>query len=199
MEHLIKDESGDRKYFTQIPNMIVNHSTAYEQSLYLIMKRLAGEGGRCYASLNFLAKKMGVDKKTVSTTITKLLKRKWIEETEKTKVRGGSVRTFVIIDLWRLNLDNYESGSQITTKKSGSVVPESGRQIPESGRQTDTSNIYNNIYTKKYSSFKKKSSFKKPFFRGMEMRKKQGKWYCLPADGSDWLEFAGQEKDITYS
>jgi len=58
------DKSGDKKYFTQIPNMIVNHSTAYEQSLYLVMKRLAGEGGSCYASLNFLAEKMGVHKTT---------------------------------------------------------------------------------------------------------------------------------------
>jgi len=54
----IQDESGDRKYFTQIPNMIVNHSNAYEQSLYLIMKRIAGEHGTCYASLNTLAKMM---------------------------------------------------------------------------------------------------------------------------------------------
>ena len=73
-----KNESGDKKYFTQIPNMIVNHSTAFEQSLYLIMKRLAGEGGHCFASLNFLAEKMGVDKKSVSKTITKLLARKWM-------------------------------------------------------------------------------------------------------------------------
>jgi DNA-binding MarR family transcriptional regulator len=104
----IRDESGDRKYFTQIPNMIVNHSTAYEQSLYLIMKRLAGEGGTCYASLNWLSKKMGVDKKTVRITIDKLLKRKWIKEVEKKKVRGGKVRQFVIVDLWKLNIDNYE-------------------------------------------------------------------------------------------
>ena len=65
----LKDESGDKNHFTQIPNMIVNHSTAYEQSLYLIMKRLAGEGGQCFASMNFLAKKMGVDKKTARSSI----------------------------------------------------------------------------------------------------------------------------------
>jgi len=103
-----KDESGDKKYFTQIPNMIVNHSTAYEQSLYLIMKRLAGEYGTCYASLNWLSKKMGVDKKTVSLTIGKLLKRKWIREASRKVVRGGKVRQFIIVDLWKLNTTNYE-------------------------------------------------------------------------------------------
>ena len=149
MKFNLKNESGDKKYFTQIPNMIVNHSTAYEQSLYLIMKRLAGEGGRCYASLNFLSEKMGVDKKTVSKNIEKLLLRKWIVETNKTKARGGSLRTFIIIDLWRLNMDNYESGRQVSTLKSGCQKDESGRQIPESGCQKDTNNNSNNINNKK--------------------------------------------------
>jgi DNA-binding MarR family transcriptional regulator len=82
----VTDNSGDRKYFTQIPNMIVNHSTAYEQSLYLIMKRLAGEGGQCYASLNFLSQKMGVHKTTVTRTIEKLLK---MDNGDRTHKSGG--------------------------------------------------------------------------------------------------------------
>ena len=113
----IEDESGDRKYFTQIPNMIVNHSTAYEQSLYLIMKRLAGETGSCYASLNWLSKKMGAHRTSVSETINKLLKRKWIKEIEKKKVRGGQVRQFKIVDLWAINIKEYESASQTTTSR----------------------------------------------------------------------------------
>ena len=134
----IKDESGDRKYWTQIPNMIVNHSAAYEQSLYLIMKRTAGDKGTCFKSINTLAKNMRVDKKTVSKTIIKLLKRKWINEIEPVKVKGGKVRQFVIIDLWELNMTEYESGRQVPTIGSGSNIPKSGRRIPESGRQMDT-------------------------------------------------------------
>ena len=134
----IQDESNDRKYFTQIPNMIVNHSTAYEQSLYLIMKRIAGENGSCYASLNTLSEKMGVHKTTVSKTISKLLKRKWIKETDKVKVKGGSVRQFLIVDLWRLNIEEYESGANMTTIRSGAVVDESGAVVDESGAKSDT-------------------------------------------------------------
>lgn len=117
----IEDQSGDRKYFTQIPNMIVNHSTAYEQSLYLIMKRLAGEKGSCYASINWLSKKMGVAKRTVSQTIEKLLRRRWIKEIESKIVSGGEVRQFTIVDLWKLNLNNYEieGGTQMTTFGNG--------------------------------------------------------------------------------
>ena len=142
----IIDESGDRKYFTQIPNMIVNHSTAYEQSLYLIMKRLAGEHGSCFASLNFLAEKMGIHKTTVSKTIKKLLKRGWIKEIEKKKVRGGIVRQFVIVDLWELNIREYESGAEMTTHGSGAVVDGSGAHVDRGGAQTDTNKKKNNIY-----------------------------------------------------
>lgn len=136
----IKDESGDRMYWTQIPNMVVNHSTAFEQSLYLIMKRTAGDEGACFKSINTLAKNMGVDKKTVSKTISKLINRKWIEEIERKKVKGGTVRQFIIIDLWKLNMTEYGSGRQVPTYKSGSNVLESGSIIPESGRQMDTKN-----------------------------------------------------------
>lgn len=138
----IKDESGDKKYFTQIPNMVVNHSTAYEQSLYLIMKRMAGEHGSCFASLNFLSKKMGIHKTTVSKTIKKLLKRKWISEIEHKKVKGGIVRQFVIVDLWRLNIDLYESGAEMTTNESGAVVIGSGAVVDGSGAQSDTKKNY---------------------------------------------------------
>jgi len=113
----LQDESGDKKYFTQIPNIIVNHSTAYEQSLYLIMKRLAGETGTCFASLNWLAKKMGVHRITLKETINKLLKRGWIKEIDKKKIQGGQVRQFKIEDIWAKNIREYESASQMPTSK----------------------------------------------------------------------------------
>jgi len=113
----IKDESGDKKYFTMIPNCIVNHSTHYEQSLYLTMKRLAGEHGSCFASLNFLSKKLGIHRITLTQTIEKLLKRKWIKEIEPKKVNGGMVRQFTIVDLWKRNLSEYEGASQVPTPK----------------------------------------------------------------------------------
>ncbi len=175
------DKSGDKKYFTIIPNMIINHSTNYEQSLYLIMKRLAGEGGNCYASLNFLASKMGVHKTTVSKTITKLLRRKWIEETEKTKVKGGFVRTFVIIDLWKQNTENYEGGAEMTSKEGGAENIGSGASVDGSGAQSDTSKNSNKIYNK--------NSFNKSLRRN-EWACPQGihkyQWECGCLDAQKW-------------
>jgi hypothetical protein len=40
--------------------------------------------------------------------------------------------------------------------------------------------------------------YKKPYFKGNEMRKAQGKWWIIPKEGGQWLEFAGSEKDIIY-
>ena len=156
----IRDESGDKKYFTQIPNMIVNHSTAYEQSLYMIMKRLAGENGICFASQNRLAEMMGAHKNTVAITIKKLLDRKWIREIDKLSVRGGYVRQFVIVDLWSLNIKEYESGSNMTTneksgKLSGSNLSRSGSNLSESGSNLCTKKNYNKNYNKKEEALKK--------------------------------------------
>ena len=45
----------------------------------------------------------------------------------------------------------------------------------------------NYINKTKNTSFKKK----KPYFKGEEMRFSRNKWWVLPKDGSEWLEFAG--------
>ena len=46
-----------------------------------------------------------------------------------------------------------------------------------------------------FSLFKRK---KKPFYNGMEMRNAQGKWWCIPQEGGQWLLFAGLEEDIIW-
>ena len=37
---------------------------------------------------------------------------------------------------------------------------------------------------------------KKMFYKGLEVRKAQGKLWVLPPDGGKWLEFAGKEEEI---
>lgn len=46
------------------------------------------------------------------------------------------------------------------------------------------------------SSFSKKKL--KPWYGEEEMRFSKGKWWVLPVDGSEWLEFAGEIKDIKW-
>ncbi len=115
----IIDESGDRRYFTIIPNYIVNHSSAYEQSLYLTMKRIAGENGTCFASPKAIGKTMGVSENTVKKYRKYLLKRGWIELTGKRKSGKTSqmIDEYKIIDLWKFNTDYYTKVSLDDTLK----------------------------------------------------------------------------------
>jgi hypothetical protein len=110
----IQDESGDRKYFTLVPNYILNHSSAIDQSLYLQMKRFAGENGKCTASKNTLIKKMGIGEKAFNKSLKYLIDHKWIEFSGNSAVvtPGGTqnIKTYKINDIWRQNLDFYEGG-----------------------------------------------------------------------------------------
>ena len=56
----VEDRSGDRKYFTQVPNYVLNHSTATAQALYLQLKRLAGDSGLAYPSREYLMKHLHI-------------------------------------------------------------------------------------------------------------------------------------------
>lgn len=105
---IITEETPDRNYFTIVPNYIVNHSTVYEQGIYLVMKRIAGENGNCYASHQTIADKAGISRPTVSKTIQKLIKRNWIKETGTKVGKTLSTKQYQIVDLWELNNRFYK-------------------------------------------------------------------------------------------
>jgi hypothetical protein len=50
----------------------------------------------------------------------------------------------------------------------------------------------------KISSFKKYKTNPKPYYNCLPMRFYRGKWWVIPADGGDWLEFADSESKIIY-
>src|SRR3990167_2506138 len=112
----IEDESGDRKYFTIVPNYILNHSSGIDQALYLQMKRIAGEKGICFASQVHLRKQLGVGKTTLKNSIQYLLDHKWITFAgdKVVQTRGGAqeIKTYKINDLWKMNVNYYEGGSE---------------------------------------------------------------------------------------
>ena len=105
------DNSEDKKYFAIIPYYIVNHSTTYEQSLYLTMKRIASEEGTCWASANELARRMAVSKNTVIKYRNKLVEREWIKKIGVRKIgqTNQCVNEYEIINLWKKNIEYIES------------------------------------------------------------------------------------------
>jgi DNA-binding transcriptional regulator YhcF (GntR family) len=121
----IIDKSGDRKYFTIVPNYIVNHSTIYEQAIYLYMKRVAGEEGSCWESPKNIAGKLGVDPKTIRKYQRKLVERGWIEIIGTHRKTKPTIE-YRIIDLWELNTKYYaeklrekERGNNTFSQRSG--------------------------------------------------------------------------------
>ena len=85
----IKDSSGDREFFTIIPNYVLNHSTHWDREVYIQMKRIAGESGKCYMSMPNLAKRCGMGKKRLTKSISYLIEHKWVEYLGKTPIMTG--------------------------------------------------------------------------------------------------------------
>jgi len=113
MEIKIQDESGDRKYFTIIPNYILNHSTMWDREVYVQMKRITGEEGTCWTSQKTLAKQCGISVNRLKKSLKYLVEHKWIKQigVKKVNTKGGAqeVNEYKVADLWKLNMEYYES------------------------------------------------------------------------------------------
>jgi len=109
----IQDESNDRRYFTIIPNFILNHSTIYDREVFVQMKRIAGEDGTCWTSQKTLSKQCGISINRLKKSIQYLVDHKWIKfvGTKKVGTKGGNqeVNEYRIADLWKMNVDFYQS------------------------------------------------------------------------------------------
>jgi Helix-turn-helix domain len=109
----VYDESSEKKYFTIIPNYILNHSTLYDREVYIQMKRITGEDGECWTSRETLAKQCGISVRRLDKSIQYLLDHDWIRHsgTKKINTRGGAqvVNTYKVVDLWKKNMDFYAS------------------------------------------------------------------------------------------
>ena len=108
----IEDGSNDKKYFTIIPNYVLNHSTMWDREVYIQMKRIAGEHGICWTSQKTLAEQCGMSINRLKKSIQYLLDHKWIKDygTKRVGTSGGSqeVNQYKIIDLWQKNIEFYK-------------------------------------------------------------------------------------------
>lgn len=111
----IKDGSSDKKYFTMVPNFILNNSSAVDQALYLQMKRLVGDsGGICFASEKYFKDKLKIGSKALKSSLNYLTEHRWIHEEGYREVdtRGGvqKVKTYLVKDIWKMNMEFYAKG-----------------------------------------------------------------------------------------
>ena len=109
MEFKIIDESNDHKYFTIVPNYILNHSSGIDKGLYLDMKRMAGENGLCFMTEETMCKRNGIGKKQLHKSLKYLLGHKWIKFVGMTANKTRPIKTYKINDIWKLNNDFYNN------------------------------------------------------------------------------------------
>jgi len=107
-EFKIVDDSGDKAYFTIIPNYIANHSAANDQALYLQMKRFAGETGECFATQETLMEKLGIGVKAYRKSLDYILEKKWVTYIGMTRGKTRPVKTYKVSNIWDLNTEHYK-------------------------------------------------------------------------------------------
>jgi len=160
---------------------LISQCSGDELRFYLYVKLYAINQNSAFPSHKSFKRDLGWSKYTTNR-ITKQMEKKKRLKVERSRGRNN------IYDITWYDLTNEKSSQETLTT--------SGRETsPTSRRETLTQTNRNKTIRKKTNS----SSFKKkPYYRGDEMRKSQGKWWVLPSDGGDWLEFNAPEKDITW-
>lgn len=104
----IQDDSGDKEFFTIIPNYIINHSTAIDRALYIEMKRFAGEQGKCFATQETMMKRLGIGRKAYNKSLDYLLEHGWISFVGTTQGKTRPIKTYKVNNIWKLNNSHYK-------------------------------------------------------------------------------------------
>lgn len=133
-EIYFEDKSGDKRYFTMLPNIILNHSTANDQALYCQLKKHAGENGICFVSERNLMSNLGIGDKALKASFAYLIKRNWIkfEGLKDVMTQGGpqKVKSYSVVDIWNENIANYE-GAFKSDPLSTKVLSKEAKVLPE--------------------------------------------------------------------
>ena len=100
-------DAGDlRKYRTEIPNVVLEMGLSpYALTLYLHLKRTAGQNGKCWKSVRTLAEETSVSKSEIARTRTELEERELIAVEQPKDPRKPSVVS--IVDIWEKNFDHF--------------------------------------------------------------------------------------------
>ena len=110
----IVDQGDARKYWIQIPNLIDDLDLdPYEFRLYVHLKRVAGDNGKCWQSTATLAECCKMSTGKVSEVKASLAKKKLIIITETKRDAGGKPHhTITIVDIWPANMAHYSQKNQ---------------------------------------------------------------------------------------
>ena len=159
----IADDSDDRKYFTIIPNYVLNHSTLWDQVVYIQMKKIAGESGTCWCSRKVLARQCGMSIRRLDKSITNLLASDWIKNlgTKVVNPDGGEqlVNEYSIQNLWKKNIECYDSEG--SAPRAQGYAPRAHPGMHHVHTNKNQSNTIHTIHTNTNTNTAQQSSAKK--------------------------------------
>lgn len=108
----IHDAANDKKYFTMIPNMVVDALTANELALYMLMKRTTGENGTFRMGFRSIKVRLGMGQTVITKALAKLEDLKFISFQGFQPFGGEThfqkVKCYTINDVWNKNMANYK-------------------------------------------------------------------------------------------
>jgi hypothetical protein len=103
----VEDKSGDRRYFTMIPNMLWEIGLTYhDREMYAFLKRIAGDHGTCWRSMRTLARESGLSLGQIEKS-REILEAAGLITCDKRKRPEGGWSTWhiSIVDVWKRNLE----------------------------------------------------------------------------------------------
>lgn len=115
----MSDQGDPKRYWTQIPNIVLEILNPLELTLYVHLKRAAGDNGRCTKSRATLARETGMGAGTVSRTKESLAKRRpelknkplIIIKNIDNPSGGKPYQEITITDIWLVNTERFTPSS----------------------------------------------------------------------------------------
>ena len=134
MEELIRDGTDKtlKKYFTIVPNTIDDMDLSpYAFRLYCHYKRVAGDNGACWQSVETLSKACKMSTGSVVKARKELEAAGLIEVTHQSNPHGGrDYNTVTMVDIWNTNMKSLSSSLYEVASSSGELIKNPINNIP---------------------------------------------------------------------
>lgn len=158
-EYQIKDLSSLHKYRTEIPNIVHDLDLdVFAFRLYTLIKKIAGDGGKCFCSNAYLMEKckMGKDKliecKKILSSPFALLNNKPLIKIQKrrSEEKGDQPDLITIEDIWLINILHIEEIKKqniVSAESTGGVGNTDGGSRPNRHKEEPLAKKNQNLTT----------------------------------------------------
>ena len=127
MDNVIRDATNERKYFTLVPNIVLDIGLSpYAQLLYVHLKRVVGAdlSGECFKSTRTLGRELGVSVGKISQAKQELASLGFIEIERRSNPHGGRPRHYITLtDIMPQNIAFYHPNRASSPSELGPTSP----------------------------------------------------------------------------